>query len=205
MLRVRSNPCGNYVGFTEGAPYKIWFAQTRVAEDVDPYGRSKLRWKWVSEDVDSCEMVQVFGTSKALFRAIRCGFTGRRGRRPLRRCMGARVVWGVEWRGFSGCRMYRAVRDAADFWVVEDADLHGRRNLRWKLVAGERLFLRDGAFSGRRGRRLLRKKKFALEIGRRGRRPLRRCAGFRNVEGAVSREKIRIFGSSRTSTPTRWY
>ena len=183
MLRVRSNPCGNYVGFTEGAPYKIWFAQTRVAEDVDPYGRSKLRWKWVSEDVDSCEMVQVFGTSKALFRAIRCGFTGRRGRRPLRRCMGARVVWGVEWRGFSGCRMYRAVRDAADFWVVEDADLHGRRNLRWKLVVEDVDPYGDARVFGT-SKALFRARRYGFS-GRRGRRPLRDGIDFRDVADVV--------------------
>ena len=32
--------------------------------------------------------------------------------------------------------------------------------------------------------------------------PLRRCVSFRDDEGVVSREKIRIFGSSRTSSPT---
>ena len=98
----------------------------RVAEDADSYGRRNLRWKLVTEDVDPCEMEH--------------------------------------------------------FWVAEDADSYGRRNLRWKLVTEDvdpyetvlifgsprmsipkrwrgflgclgRRFLRDGAFSGRRGRR----------------------------------------------------
>ena len=143
--------------------------------DVEGVVPAKVVWGYGSSRTSTpTEMVLIFGTTKALVRARRYGFSDCRGRRPLRswlevvffggmvtfaiagarsaplrRCVSfrdvekrrppcdvvrifgsprtstptemyvARVVRGVEWRGFSGCRMYRAVRDAADFRVVE--------------------------------------------------------------------------------------